>query len=316
MQLKTLYAFVGGAAVAAVIAFLIANKQNEAPPVPAPVAVTQPEPAPYVPAIPEPVVEQPEVKPAPAAVPVKKQVAPRPVQAKVERPVPAPPAVVPPSPAIAKSEPVPQQPSVPVQQEQPPARTEILRPDALEIQRAKEERKSETVTLPAGTVLHVRLNQSLSSKENENGDTFSGTLDEPLVANGFVIAERGARVDGRVIAADQAGRVKGLAQLSIALFQLHTADNQRVAIATDDFLKVGESSKKSDAAKVGIATGVGAALGAIFGGGKGAAIGAASGGAAGTGAVLVTRGKPAEISVETRIPFRLREDVLITENLN
>ena len=89
-----------------------------------------------------------------------------------------------------------------------------------------------------------------------------------------------------------------------------------MAILTDAYSLVADSSAKGDAVKAGAGAAVGAALGAIFGGGKGAAIGAAAGGAAGAGTVLTSRGKPAEIATETRIPFRLKEAVTITEKLD
>jgi len=73
---------------------------------------------------------------------------------------------------------------------------------------------------------------------------------------------------------------------------------------------------KSDTAKAGVAAGIGAAIGAMAGGGKGAGIGAIIGGAAGTGGVLATRGKDATIPAETRLSFRLKEPVTLTEQLN
>lgn len=313
--MKTLYAFLGGAAAAGALAFLIWSRQPE-PQAPQAVAAVRPEPAPYV-------APAPPAEPESAAVP--EIPAPKPKPARARKPVPAPVPVAPPpaepAPAApvetAKNNPLPVQeapPSPPAQSE--PEHPQLMKPDAVEIKRAREERTPQTVTIPAGTVLHVRVNQNLSSEHNENGDTFSTTLDEPLVANGFVIAERGSRLDGRVVDSQRAGKVKGLAKLSVRLVQLHTSDEQKVSILTDDFLREGQASRGSDAAKVGIGAGVGAALGAIFGGGKGAAIGAATGGAAGGGAVLMTRGKAAEIGVETKIPFRLRDDVTITENLH
>ena len=57
-------------------------------------------------------------------------------------------------------------------------------------------------------------------------------------------------------------------------------------------------------------------IGAIGGGGKGAAIGAGAGGAVGAGDVLLTRGKPVEIPVETRINFRVQDSIAITERLD
>jgi hypothetical protein len=157
------------------------------------------------------------------------------------------------------------------------------------------------------------LTQTLSSDRVQTGQTFQATLDQPLVVDGFVIAERGARVEGRVIEAEEAGRVKGVSHLALELTRINTSDGQRVPISTSSYEKEGEQTRKSDAAKVAAGAGIGAALGAIFGGGKGAAIGAASGGAAGTGVVLTTRGKPVVLSSETRISFRLKAPVTITE---
>jgi hypothetical protein len=145
------------------------------------------------------------------------------------------------------------------------------------------------------------------------GDTFTGTLDKELVVDGFVIAERGARVDGRVVSADRGGKVKGTAALSVELTRLRTSDGQTVAISTDSFERQAENTHRTDAAKVGGAAAVGAIIGAIAGGGKGAAIGAGVGGGAGAGDVLLTRGKPASLPSETRISFRLRAPVTITE---
>jgi hypothetical protein len=201
---------------------------------------------------------------------------------------------------------------VPIEEE----KAQFIKPDAMEIKRAAEERKPQSVTIPAGTVINVRVNQRLSSETNGEGDVFSATLDEPLIVNGMAIAEKGARLDGRVLESSKGGRVKGTAKLSIQLTELRTADKQRVAILTDAFVRDADTSRGRDATRAATAAGIGAALGAIFGGGKGAAIGAASGGAAGAGTILLTRGKPAEIAAETRIPFRLREAVVLTEKLD
>jgi hypothetical protein len=171
------------------------------------------------------------------------------------------------------------------------------------------------VTLTAGTLLPVRLGETLSSEKNKDGDTFTATLDRPLVIDGFVVAERGARLEGRVIEVDRAGRVRGVAHLGIALVSLTTADGQRIPLRTEPFRKDGAKETGRDAAKIGAGAAIGAAIGAIAGGGRGAAIGAGVGGAAGTGTVMATRGKAAELPVETRISFRVNESVTITEKL-
>ena len=88
-----------------------------------------------------------------------------------------------------------------------------------------------------------------------------------------------------------------------------------MAIRTDSFFKHAEANHGDEAAKVAGGAIVGAMIGAIAGGGKGAAIGAGVGGGAGAGDVLLTRAKPAEIPSETRVTFRLKSPVPLTERL-
>jgi hypothetical protein len=162
-------------------------------------------------------------------------------------------------------------------------------------------------------LLPVRLVDGLSSDRNMPGDAFLATLDKELVVDGFVIAERGARVEGRVVSSDRGGKVKGVAALAVEIVRIHTSDGQKIAVQTDAFEKHSETSRGQDAAKVGAGAAIGAVIGGIAGGGKGAAIGAGVGGGAGAGGVLLTRGKPATLPSETRISFRLRAPVIITE---
>lgn len=169
------------------------------------------------------------------------------------------------------------------------------------------------VTLAAGTLIPTRTIEGLSSDRNQAGDGFTATLDAPLVVNGLVIAERGAHLEGKVVQADKAGRVKGVSDLSIELTQLTTSDGQHVPIETESFIKHGQTSKGADAAKIGGGAALGAIIGAVAGGGAGAAIGTAVGGAAGAGTVVGTRGKAVAIAPETRISFRLKNAVAITE---
>ena len=336
--MKMVLAFAGGAVVAVTV-FLFVGNWSPSRPHTSPAASANPEPAPYVPPEPAVVTIPPSVKaeeaaPARPAAPAATR-AERPQPAKVNeakapagKPKTSPDSAVavassgaptfstvlaePPA-STAKPSPSASPQSVP---DAAPERPQLMRPDAVEIKRAKEERKPETVTIPVGTVLTVRTNQPLSSDRNQEEESFAAVLDAPLIINGMVIAEKGSRLVGRVLTADKGGRVSGRAKLSIQLTDLNTADRQRIAILTDAYTLEADSSAKSDAIKTGAGAAVGAALGAIFGGGKGAAIGAATGGAAGAGTVLTSRGKPAEIATETRIPFRLKEAVTITEKLD
>lgn len=172
------------------------------------------------------------------------------------------------------------------------------------------------VTIPVGTLLNARLVEGLSTERNHVGDGFSATLDQPLVVDGFVLAERGSRLQGKVVDVKESGRVKGVGQIGIALTSLHTADGQNIPIQTDTFTKAAASSTKQDVERGAAATGIGAVIGAIAGGGKGAAIGAGIGAAAGVGGAVATRGKPATLATETRLQFRIAQPVTVTEKLH
>jgi hypothetical protein len=159
----------------------------------------------------------------------------------------------------------------------------------------------------------VRLVDGLTSQRNQPGDSFTATLDKELEVDGFVIAERGARVEGRVIKSDPSGRIQGVSALQVELVRLYLSDGQIVNVRTDPFERRSEASRREDAEKVGAGAAIGAVIGGVAGGGKGAAIGAGVGVAAGAGGAIATRNKPAALPPETRLTFRLRSTLTITE---
>lgn len=174
-----------------------------------------------------------------------------------------------------------------------------------------------SVTLVRGTQLYVRIGETLSTERNRPGDRFLATLEQPLVIDGFIIAERGARAEGEVVASDPAPRGgNGVSHLAIRLVRLATSDQQNIPLRTGLWNRDGNTSAGRDAVTILATTAIGAAIGAMAAGGKGAGIGAAAGGAAGTAGVLAARGAGATIPVETRLSFRVEQPVRITERLN
>ena len=170
-----------------------------------------------------------------------------------------------------------------------------------------------TYTLAAGYSLSAWTSSEISTKTAKEGDRFETSLANAIVDEDWVIARKGARVDGVVVSVDPGGRVSGVASLTVKLTRLTLADGRTIALSTSEFTRQAKTTKGKDAAKIGIGAGVGAAIGAIAGGKKGAAIGAGAGGAAGTGAVLATRGDAAVIDAESQITVRLLSGVTITE---
>lgn len=170
-------------------------------------------------------------------------------------------------------------------------------------------------SLAAGAPVKVRTISSISTKAARVGDKFEATLAQPLEVDGYVIAAKGAAVRGEVTECDPGGRVKGLASLAVALTSIEGSHGQTLAIRTQPVGTTAKSTKKKDAAKIGIGAGIGAAIGAIAGGGKGAAIGAAAGGGAGTGLVLATKGDAAVLPSESLLTFKLAEPLTVTEKV-
>lgn len=162
-----------------------------------------------------------------------------------------------------------------------------------------------TIMLPAGTWLTMRVNQPLSSDHNKEGDMFMGTLLQPIVVNGRVIAHRGQTVGGIVSEVEKAGRVKGTSKLGLQLTDVTIADGSQVPVKTKLTERRGTTSQGRDAAAIGGTTAAGAAIGAGAAGGFGAGMGAIAGAGASTIGVLLTRGRPTVIYPEDVLIFRL-----------
>ena len=167
MNSKLLIGFLGGA-LAAIGVFYVQSHRNakvEAEPAVAiaPVATPVPEPLLVPETKPVPVKVSAKKVPAMQAVVAKPSIPAAPVeQAKVEappapEPVPAPVVAPPPPPAPIEPKPEPSQPR--------------------------------SVTIPSGTILTVRIGETISTDRERPGDTFPATLDHLLVVDDLVIAD-------------------------------------------------------------------------------------------------------------------------------
>jgi hypothetical protein len=157
-----------------------------------------------------------------------------------------------------------------------------------------------TYTLPVGTRLHVRMGQDLSSKDSRAGQTFTGSLAQPVVLKGVTVLPRGQKVTGTVIDAKAMGKFKGEALLVIELNTVGKYD-----IETAQFERVEKGKGKRTAGFIGGGAGGGALIGGVAGGGKGALIGGLIGAGAGTAGTALTGNKEIVIPAETVIAFKL-----------
>lgn len=158
--------------------------------------------------------------------------------------------------------------------------------------------------IPDGTVLTVRMIDSIDSDTAAVGDRFRASLDEALVVNGRELAPRGADVMVQLAKVDQAGRIRGREEIAIELASV-TIDGRETVI-TSNFAELSSKSKTAQTAKTaGGGAAIGAIIGAIAGGGKGAAIGAGVGAGAGT-VYSATRGTSVKVPSETLLTFVTR----------
>ena len=162
--------------------------------------------------------------------------------------------------------------------------------------------------LPEGTPITIRLQSTVSSASSNAGDSFDGTLDDPIVIEGQTAIPRGAAVTGRVLAAKASGRLQDPGYLRIALVGVKL-DGKPVAIETSSLFVKGGSHEKRNLAMIGGGTGAGALIGGLAGGGKGALIGSAIGAAGGTGTAYATGKKEVAFGAERRLTFRLAQSV-------
>jgi hypothetical protein len=172
------------------------------------------------------------------------------------------------------------------------------------VEKAKPEAKA--VVVPAGTVLTVRLGNAVGSKISSPGQSFSGTLAQPIAVAGKQVIPAGANATGTVVDAKPLGRFKGGALLKIKLVSLSINGND-TQIETSSLTRTEKGKGKRTAVMAGGGAGLGALIGGLAGGGKGALIGAAAGGGAGTAGSAFTGNKEIVLPAESAVSFKLEQ---------
>lgn len=165
------------------------------------------------------------------------------------------------------------------------------------------------ITVPQGTVLMLRTNESLDEKHARDGQPVDFVVIRDVPVNGYLAIPRGATVHGVVTESKRAGTLTGSPELALAVTSLDI-DGRTYPLQSDQFRVKGPSKTGRT---VGNAIGgalVGALIGGAVGGGSGAAIGAGVGGAGGT-AASAAGGPHAWIPAEALVTFHLNGPVTV-----
>jgi hypothetical protein len=172
------------------------------------------------------------------------------------------------------------------------------------------ELRGQALTIPAGTAVSIRLIDSIDSDKNKPGDTFSGTLESPIMADDREAVPKKADVEGRIQELNTAGHFAGRSQLNLVLTKL-SFNGKSYEIHTDEVTQEGNSRGKRTAATVGGGVALGALIGGLTNGGKGALIGAGAGAGAGTAVQALTKGQQIHLPSESVLEFKLNAPLTV-----
>ena len=168
----------------------------------------------------------------------------------------------------------------------------------------------ETVTVPTGAMLRMRINQTLDSSRAKPGDRFDGIVVNDVVADGAVAIPRGAAIQGTVVDAKKSGALAGRGELSLQLTSI-TLGGKSYPIVSDVWAHNGADKTIQTVNSTAIGGGVGALIGAAAGGGAGAAIGAGVGGALGLGSSAASHTGQVFVPSEGLLTFHLAQPATV-----
>lgn len=171
--------------------------------------------------------------------------------------------------------------------------------------------KPASLTVPAGTVVTIRLIDSIDSSRNQPGQEFDATVDMPVASGDKVVIPKDSSAKVRLIQAKESGKMTGSAELQLELASI-TVNGTPYEVRSGYYEQHGSSRGKRTAAATGGGAVLGGLIGAIAGGGKGAAIGAGAGAATGAGVQAVTKGSSVKVPSETKIDFTLKQPLTVS----
>jgi hypothetical protein len=151
-----------------------------------------------------------------------------------------------------------------------------------------------TITLPEGTVISVRIADKINSNHNQIGDIFTGIVDPSVLVDSRVVIPRGTEAQLQMVEDKKGGHLHGNAEIEVELISL-VIDGKKIDADSDVVKrKKGALSTK--------------AMAAVKPGAVGAAEVAVSVnpiGAAALGGIAVLKAAKVQIKPGTRIAFTL-----------
>jgi hypothetical protein len=182
-------------------------------------------------------------------------------------------------------------------------------------------------SLPTGTAVKMKLENTLTTFSTQAGDSFSARVTEAVVVDGKTVIPVGATVQGRVTKTSEPRRVAG--KPTIAIFPEHmilpngdrfmlnatlvdTSQRRGTDVNNEGQFK-GAGHDGKDLTEVGMGTGGGMLIGGLAGGGKGLLIGGAIGATA-TITHWLAKHRSAMLPAGTELVMELSRPMVMSPN--
>jgi hypothetical protein len=187
--------------------------------------------------------------------------------------------------------------------------------------------KTEPLSVPAGTMLHCRTTQTLTTKLNIQGDAFTISVVEPVAIDGHVAIPVGSTLAGHVTRMERPGRIKGVGQMRLNVERITLPDGrssplaatlvtaygpENVRVVNSEGLVKGPNSHRPDFEEIGAGTVGGTLLGLMF---AHPVVGATIGLTATTVDRMRRRGKELTIPIGTQLNYQLTRELAISRDV-
>jgi hypothetical protein len=181
------------------------------------------------------------------------------------------------------------------------------------------------VSVPAGTALKVKLETTLSTFSNKEGDPFTGKVMDAVMLDGKAVIPAGATVQGRVTKVSEPRRIAGKPTIGLFPETLILPNGEHFMLnapvvdtnlgrgtdVNEEGQFKGSGHDKSTLVEVGAGTGGGMLFGGLIGGGPGVLIG----GAVGAGATVthwLVKHRSAVLPSGTELTLELSRPLALT----
>jgi BON domain len=166
------------------------------------------------------------------------------------------------------------------------------------------------VTIPAGTLLQIRLSEPLDLGKLQDGQVFQATAASDVFEGNVLAIPRGAVLQGTVVHVKKPSGLGGSPELELQITSLNLGGNA-YPLASDIWTSKGPNKAGYTAGNTVGGAALGAIIGGLIGRGPGAAVGAVAGGVGGLAVSNATNGARFYLPAEAMLNFHLTNAITV-----